>query len=79
MSNLFQYSTWKALGKDLLSILFITGTVGIALKFMVYWSYITSQTGNFVYFPAFPNVLDSIFLICSVVYLWYRGYRNEKK
>ncbi len=54
--------TWKILLFDLSIILAVSGTVGIALKFIYYLE-------KWVWFPYFPNVLDSAFLIASVCYL----------
>ena len=47
----------------------IGGTVGIVVKF-------TTLFNHWVYFPAFPNILDAAFLVASVLYLGYRK-KNE--
>jgi hypothetical protein len=54
--------SWKELGNDLIMIIFIVGTIGIALKFTTFFD-------QWVYFPAFPNTLDSAFLISAVLYM----------
>jgi hypothetical protein len=51
----------RTLLSNLLIIVFVFGTVGIALKFFTYFN-------HWVYFPSFPNALDSAFLILSVTY-----------
>lgn len=56
------HKSWKELFNDCVSIIFISGTIGIALKF-------TTFLDKWVYFPWFPNVFDAIFLVISVVYL----------
>lgn len=60
--------------KELLStgllIVFFTGTIGIALKFVTFFN-------HWVYFPSFPNALDSTFLILSATYFF--GYIMLKK
>jgi hypothetical protein len=61
----FMYKNWKALFSDLLSVLFISGTIGIALKFTTYFD-------KWVYFPSFPNIFDSTFLIATVIYLTWK-------
>ena len=72
-----RYHTYKNLASDLLSILFISGTVGIALKFITFQIIVNENlaSGNLLtdaFFPYFPNVLDSAFLISSVLYLAWR-------
>ena len=49
----------------LLLLVFFFGTVGIALKFVSFFN-------HWVYFPAFPNSLDSAFLILGSAYFF--GY-----
>jgi len=72
-----RYHTYKNLAIDLLSILFISGTIGIALKFITFQIIVNENlaSGNLltdVFFPYFPNVLDSAFLISAVFYLAWR-------
>jgi hypothetical protein len=64
----FMYKKWKDLFSDLLVVLFVSGTVGIALKFTTYFN-------KWIYFPSFPNILDSTFLILAVVYLTWKMKR----
>jgi hypothetical protein len=66
---------WKqVLGEGLL-VLFFFGTIGIALKFVTFFN-------HWVYFPSFPNALDSTFLILGSTYFFaysiYRKKRPEK-
>jgi len=49
----------------------VFGTVGIALKFTTFFN-------RWVYFPSFPNALDSTFLILSVVYLAWKAKINAR-
>jgi hypothetical protein len=72
-----RYHTYKNLARDLLSILFISGTIGIALKFITFQIIVNENlaSGNLLtdaFFPYFPNVLDSAFLISAVFYLAWR-------
>jgi hypothetical protein len=64
----FMYKNWKDLFGDLLSVLFISGTIGFALKFSTYFD-------KWVYFPSFPNIFDSTFLISAVLYLTWKMKR----
>ncbi|MCW3983293.1 MAG: hypothetical protein NWE96_04780 [Candidatus Bathyarchaeota archaeon] len=59
----------KTLLGNLLLTAFIFGTIGIALKFTTYFN-------HWIYFSAFPNALDSTFLILSVTY--YAAYIIHK-
>jgi hypothetical protein len=73
----FRQRTFKDMAMDLLSILFLSGTIGIALKFIAFQIIINENlaSGNVlteVFFPYFPNVIDSVFLISSVLYLAWR-------
>lgn len=66
----------ELLGK-LVVIAFASGTIGVALKFLTFQIVLNQNlyVGNVidsVWFPYFPNVLDSIFLIISALYLAYR-------
>jgi hypothetical protein len=72
-----RYHTYKNLASDLLSLLFISGTIGIALKFITFQFIVNENlaSGNLLthaFFPYFPNVLDSAFLISAVLYLAWR-------
>ena len=59
------YKSWKQLLNDCVLLILIFGTVGISLKFTMFF-------GKWVYFPAFPNALDAGFLIFSVLYLVWK-------
>jgi len=63
------HSSWSDLAKDCLQIIMICGTIGIALKFVTFFN-------HWVYFPSFPNVLDSTFLILSVLYLTWNARKT---
>ena len=63
------HSSWSDLGKDCLQIILICGTIGIALKFVTFFN-------HWVYFPSFPNALDSTFLIFSVLYLTWNARKT---
>ena len=60
----------KNLINDLIMITCIGGSVAIALKFITYFN-------HWVYFPAFPNMLDSIFLVCAVTYLTFYALKGR--
>jgi hypothetical protein len=64
------HNNYKELFNDCLSIIFACGTIGIALKFITFFD-------KWVYFPSFPNYLDSAFLICSVLYLTIKLRTNK--
>lgn len=51
-------------------IVLITGTVGIALKFVALFD-------KWIYWPSIPNVLDATFLIIAVVYLGIKAFKNR--
>jgi len=68
-NSMLKYTSWKTLGLDLLAIMFIVGTIGIALKFTTFF-------GHWVFFPFFPNVCDSAFLVASVLFLACRMKRG---
>jgi hypothetical protein len=54
--------TWRQLFDDALIIICICGSVAAALKFVTYFN-------HWMFFPAFPNALDSVLIIFSSVYL----------
>ncbi|UCH01724.1 MAG: hypothetical protein JSV20_07720 [Candidatus Bathyarchaeota archaeon] len=71
------YKSYKKLAIDVLSVLFISGTIGIALKFITFQIILNENLlyGNILYdlfFPYFPNLLDSFFLISAALYLAWR-------
>jgi hypothetical protein len=63
------HKSWRLLFHDLLLVTAVLGTVGIALKFTVYFD-------RWVWFPWFPNVLDSVFLLCALAVVFYEGWRR---
>ena len=62
----------KTLLSNLVLIIFFCGTIGIALKFVTFFD-------HWVYFPSFPNTLDSLFLVVSATYFFvYTVYRKRQ-
>lgn len=61
----------RELARKALVVALVFGTIGIALKFLTIF-YQSGVQGYSVYFPFFPNVLDSIFLIVAVLWLALR-------
>ena len=55
---------------DCMRIIFLCGTIGIAVKFVTFFN-------QWVYFPSFPNVLDSTFLIAAVAYLTWNSRKRK--
>ena len=47
-------------------VVLVSGTIGIALKFLAYFN-------HWIYFP---NIFDSMFLVISAVYLGSRAFRK---
>ncbi len=62
--------SWKEVLINGLMVAFFFGTVGVALKFTTFFD-------HWVYFPSFPNFLDSAFLIFGSAYFF--GYILYKK
>ena len=62
------YKRWKDLIGDLLVVLSVAGTIGIALKFITFFD-------KWVFFPSFPNIFDSTLLILAVLYLTWKMKR----
>ena len=60
------HNNWRSLANDCVLIIFVSGTIGIALKFTTFFD-------KWVYFPSFPNIFDAVFLITSVLYLTARN------
>jgi cytochrome c oxidase assembly factor CtaG len=60
------HRNWKELLNDCLLIVCVFGTIGIALKFTVFFD-------KWVYFPLFPNIVDATFLISSGIYLAWKA------
>lgn len=61
----------KSLIKKAIDVICFSGTIGIAIKFITLFN-------NWLYFPLFPNIFDSIFLIISVSWLFMRLLYTEK-
>lgn len=66
------HKNWQSLACDLLLIACIAGTIGIALKYVSYFN-------NWVWFPTFPNIFDSTFLIFSVCVVYFLGSSKKRK
>jgi hypothetical protein len=68
------HEKWSILAGDCIQIALVCGTIGIALKFITFFN-------QWVYFPTFPNIIDSAFLITAVLYLVWaarkRIHKNE--
>ena len=66
--------TWKELLSDGLLVFFFFGTIGIALKFVTFFN-------HWVYFPSFPDALDSAFLILGSTYFFswimYKKFKGQ--
>jgi hypothetical protein len=60
------YRSWKQLLNDCVLLILVFGTIGISLKFTMFFD-------KWVYFPSFPNALDATFLIFSVLYLVWKA------
>jgi hypothetical protein len=55
---------------DCMTIIFVCGTIGIAVKFVTFFN-------QWVFFPSFPNALDSTFLISAVMYLTWKSRKRK--
>ena len=64
-----EYHSWRQLLNDCIIVMFVSGTIGIALKFITLFD-------KYVYFPSFPNIFDSLFLISAVVFLAWKVKRG---
>lgn len=62
----------KAFVSYVISTICFSGVIGIALKFIMLFD-------NWVYFPFFPNIFDSIFLISSAIWLFLPNIKNRHK
>jgi|GEM_PF-3912937 len=76
------HNNWRSLIKDLLTIVCIFGTVSIALKFLYFQLSLNLnlKAGNIIteiYFPFFPNVLDSAFLIFATLFLAAKSLKRQ--
>ena len=63
------YDSWRKLFNDCIIVMFVSGTIGIALKFITLFD-------KYVFFPSFPNIFDSIFLMSAVVFLAWKIKRG---
>ena len=63
---------WRDLFNDLVQIVLVAGTIGISLKFITFFD-------KWVYFPTFPNFLDSAFLIIAITYLAWNASKSRHK
>ena len=63
-------ASWTDVFKQIPTIICVTGTIGIALKF-------TTLYDRGVYFPLWPNIFDAVFLIASALYLGLRRRRRK--
>ncbi len=75
---MWQYVSWRHLLKDLLIVLLVSGTVGIALKFVAF-QILLNTYGKPAYatFPYFPNLLDSAFLIVAALALAFYALKRR--
>jgi hypothetical protein len=64
------HERWSDLLNDCVQIAFVCGTIGIALKFITFFN-------HWVYFPSFPNIIDSTFLICAIIYFAWISRRHR--
>ena len=64
------HRNWSELFNDCMIIMIAAGTIGIALKFTTFFD-------KWVYFPSFPNICDSAFLVLSVAYLSWKAKRTH--
>ncbi len=55
---------------DCMTITFVCGTIGVALKFVTFFN-------QWVYFPSFPNMLDSAFLVSSVMFFAWKSLKRR--
>lgn len=65
------HQNWGQLANDCIQIALVCGTIGIALKFITFFN-------QWVYFPTFPNVIDSAFLITAILYLAVAARKRSK-
>ena len=66
------HQNWNQLANDCIQIALVCGTIGIALKFITFFN-------QWVYFPTFPNVLDSAFLITAILYFAWAARKRIRK
>jgi hypothetical protein len=61
-SIIFKFNK-KASIREVISVICFSGIIGIAIKFITLFD-------KWLYFPYYPNIFDSIFLILSAFYLF---------
>jgi hypothetical protein len=66
------HNRWNDLVNDCVQIALVCGTIGIALKFITFFD-------QWVYFPTFPNFIDSTFIIISITYLAWKARKNHHR
>ncbi len=64
------HNSWTELFSDCVTIIFVCGTIAVALKFITFFN-------QWVYFPSFPNMLDSAFLISAVMFLAWKSRKRK--
>jgi hypothetical protein len=64
------HNNYSQLLHDCMLIVFVCGTIGIAIKFATF-------VNQWVYFPSFPNVIDASFLILAVSYLAWKSRKHK--
>jgi nicotinamide riboside transporter PnuC len=64
------HNNWNELFHDCMMIIFVCGTIGMAIKFVTFFN-------QWVYFPSFPNALDSTFLVSAVLYLAWNSRKRK--
>ena len=69
LKNLKPVSSQQLL-RSMTVILFAGGMLGIAFKF-------TTLFDQWIYFPKYPNFIDTIFLMVGTIYLSWRALRHE--
>jgi hypothetical protein len=65
------HSSDNELLHDCMLIVFSCGIIGIAIKFVTF-------VNQWVFFPSFPNVLDSAFLISAAGYFAWTSLKRRK-
>jgi hypothetical protein len=64
------HNTKTELFHDCMLIIFACGTIAIALKFVTFFN-------QWVYFPSFPNALDSTFLIAATLFFIWKSRKRK--
>jgi cytochrome c oxidase assembly factor CtaG len=68
--QLLRFSSWKEFSLSAVKIILFCGVLGIAVKFTTFFN-------HSVYFPLFPNVLDSVFLVVAISYFFALTLRRK--